>query len=402
MQSAPASPPPTETAPHKPGWWAPRFWLGMNCSALLRLLARNGFRVGPRHLHIAAADLFYSVFHSGLRLVQQAIYGRRVARVEIKEQPLFILGHWRCGTTLLHELLILDARNTFPTTWECLSPNHFLLTEWLAVRTLGWLLPEQRPMDNMLLGWDRPQEDEFALCNLGMPSPYLTIAFPNNPPQFPEYLEMEDVPQPERERWKQTLLTFLKQITYRNPKRIILKSPPHTARIKVLLELFPDARFVYLTRNPYKVFPSTVHLWKSLYSTHGLQTPRFEGLEEYVYETFSRMFRQYEATRGLIDPSRLYELKYEDLVADPLGQMQLLYERLELGNFEQARPAIEAYFADQKEYKTNRYAQPEAERAEIRRRWRAYFERYGYDLGEPSAESSAGDTPASIGSRRQA
>jgi hypothetical protein len=384
MQNGPD--PQTPTAPHKPGWWAPRFWLGANFPTLIKIFARNGFRIGPRQLYVALADLFYSVFHSMLRVVQQVIYGRRVTRVEIKEQPLFILGHWRCGTTLLHELLILDSRHTFPTTWECLSPNHFLLTEWLAVRTLGWLLPEQRPMDNMLLGWDRPQEDEFALCNLGIPSPYLTIAFPNNPPQYPEYLEMEQVPQPDRERWKQTLLTFLKQITFRNPKRIILKSPPHTARIKILLELFPDARFVYITRNPYKVFPSTVHLWKSLYATHGLQTPRYEGLDEYVYDTFNRIFRQYEATRGLIDPSRLYELKYEELVADPMGQMRALYEQLELGGFDQVQPAIEAYFAEQQEYKTNRYPQPEEERAEIRRRWRDYFDRYGYSVGEPDSK----------------
>lgn len=391
-----SNPQASETDLHKPGWWAPRFWLGANFPALMRLFARNRFRIGFRQLHIAAADAFYSVFHSLLRVVQQAIYGRRVERTEIKEQPLFILGHWRCGTTLLHELLILDSRHTFPTTWECLSPNHFLLTEWFAVRMLGFLLPAQRPMDNMLLGWDRPQEDEFALCNLGEPSPYLTIAFPNHPPHDAEYLELEEVPPAAREKWKRTLMTFLKQITFRNPKRIILKSPPHTARVKVLLEMFPDARFVYLVRNPYKVFPSTVHLWKSLYQTHGLQTPRFAGLDEYVYETFNRMFRQYEATRELIDPSRLYELKYEDLVADPIGQMRTLYERLELGGFDKVQPAIEAYFADQKEYKTNKYPQPEEEKAEIRRRWGDYFERYGYDGGKGrldtpvSAESASG------------
>ena len=395
MQTGSSQQPLTETAENKPSSWSSRFWLGANFPTLMRLYARNGFRIGWRQSHIALADAFYSIFHSILRVVQNVIYSRRVARVEIKEQPVFILGHWRCGTTLLHELLILDSRHNFPNTWECLSPNHFLLTEWLALRMLGWLLPKQRPMDNMLLGWDRPQEDEFALCNLGIPSPYLTIAFPNHPPQFPEYLEMEKVPPRDRERWKETLMTFLKQITLRNPKRLILKSPPHTARIKILLEMFPDARFVYLTRNPYKVYPSTIHLWKSLYTTHGLQTPNFAGLEEYVFSTFDRMFRQYEATRDLIPAGRLYELKYEDLVADPIGQMRTIYERLELGDFETVRPAIEGYFAEQKEYQTNRYAQPEAEKAEIRRRWHDYFERYGYPEGKP-ASSAKSEPPTSI------
>jgi hypothetical protein len=328
-----------------------------------------------------------------LGIAQKVIYGRRVARTQIKEQPIFILGHWRCGTTLLHELLILDERHTFPTTWECFAPHHFLLTEWMATRMLGFLLPERRPMDNMLLGWDRPQEEEFAFTNLGMPSPYATIAFPNNPPQFQEYFDLDRVPPADRQRWKETLLTFLKQVTFRNPKRIILKSPPHTSRIKILLEMFPDARFVYIVRNPYKVFPSTVHLWKSLYSTHGLQTPNFEGLEDYVFDTFNLMFHKYEETRELIEPSRLYELKYEDLVADPVGQMRKLYDQLELGGFEKVKPAIDAYFAEQEEYKTNRYEQPEAERAQIRRHWKAYFERYGYPEGKVG-----GETPSKRGS----
>ena len=43
-------------------------------------------------------------------------------------------------------------------------------------------MPSRRPMDNMPAGWDRPQEDEFALCMMGQPSPYADIAFPNRPP----------------------------------------------------------------------------------------------------------------------------------------------------------------------------------------------------------------------------
>src|SRR6202011_3820426 len=134
------------------------------------------------------------------------------------------------------------------------------------------------------------QEDEFALCMLGQPSPYLTIAFPNRPPQDQEYLDLEGLPPKALARWKQTFLRFLQQLTYKNPKRLILKSPPHTCRIKVLLEMFPDARFVHIVRNPYVVFPSTVNLWKSLYQKHGLQVPTFAGLEDHVFDTYTRMY----------------------------------------------------------------------------------------------------------------
>ena len=157
-------------------------------------------------------------------------------------------------------------------------------------------------------------------------------------------------------------MKFLKQITFRTPKRIVLKSPPHTARIEVLLELFPDARFVHIVRNPYKVFASTVNLWKRLYEGQGLQKPRNEGIEEFVLDTYVRMNKKLDQTRGLVHPSRFYEMRYEDLVADPVAQIRRLYEHLELGDFEPVAPAIEAYQAARADYKTKKYQQSDEER----------------------------------------
>jgi hypothetical protein len=345
----------------------------------MRLLLRNRFAVHWRYLYVALIVTVVSLFHSLLRLVQQVWYGGRVARTPIREAPLFIIGHWRTGTTWLHELLILDERHHYPTTYECLEPNHFLLTERLITRWLRFLVPARRPMDNMAAGWDRPQEDEFALCMLGQPSPYLTIAFPNRPPQDQEYLDLEGVPPRALARWKQALRRFLQQLTYKNPKRLILKSPPHTCRIKVLLEMFPDARFVHIVRNPYVVFPSTVNLWQALYRKHGLQRPTFAGLEEHVLNTFVRLYDKLEEGRKLIAPCRFHELRYEDLIRDPVGQMRTLYERLELGGFDQVLPRLEEYLRKTAGYETNRYELSAEQHAEISRRWGEVIRRYGYD-----------------------
>src|SRR5947199_8319137 len=135
---------------------------------------------------------------------------------------------------------------------------------------------------------------------LGLPSPYQHIAFPQNPPPPPEYLDLDGLPHRTRDRWKRAFYTYLQTLTYKDPRRLVLKSPPHTARVPALLELFPDARFVYIARNPSVVFPSTVNLWKSLYRKHGLQTPTFAGLEEHVFSTFVRMDERYEAGKKLI------------------------------------------------------------------------------------------------------
>ncbi len=373
-----AAPSQALSPPRRKKEWAPRIWEGCNALAWARLLARGRCAVHLRYLYIAVIVTFVSLFHTALRFVQQLVYGRRVARTPIRQAPIFIIGHWRTGTTLLHELLILDERHTYPDTYECFVPNHFLLTERWLKRWLGFLLPSRRPMDNVAAGWDRPQEDEFALCMLGQPSPYLTIAFPNRVPLCPEYLDLVDVPAPALAAWKRTFLRLLQALTLRDPRRLVLKSPPHTCRIPVLLELFPDARFIHIVRDPYVVFPSTVNLWKSLYRAHGLQKPTFAGLEEYVFQTFNRLYDRLEATRGLVGPDRFYELKYEDLIRDPVGEMEALYERLGLGGFDAYRPRLEEYLVRTSGYETNRYDLPPELRAEIGRRWRPVIERYGY------------------------
>jgi hypothetical protein len=353
-------------------------WLGCNFLAWLRLLVRNRFAVHWSLWYIAAIDTIVSLFNSSLGALQALIYGRRVARTPIPHAPLFIIGHWRTGTTFLHELLILDERHNYPTTYQCFAPNHFLLTGGVFPKWLPFLMPKRRPMDNMAAGWDRPQEDEFALCMMGQPSPYLTFAFPNHPPQYSEYLDLENLPPKALASWKKTFLQLMQRLTFKNPNRLILKSPPHTCRIKTLLELFPDARFVHIVRDPYVVFPSTVNLWKSLYTAHGLQRPTFRGLEEHVFSTFLHFYERLEQGRKQIEPRRFYELRYEDLIHNPVGQMRALYDHLDLGGFEKLLPRLENYLASIKNYATNRYELPPAVRDEVGRRWGEIVRKHGY------------------------
>jgi hypothetical protein len=350
----------------------------MVVSAWFPLLARHRFAIDLPRLPMACLMTVLSVMNSLMALVQTAFLGRKIARTAITEDPIFIIGHWRSGTTLLHELLVLDARHTFPTTYQCFTPNHFLVSDRIFPPLLRKLLPEKRPTDNMPAGWERPQEDEFALCNMGVRSPYLMIAFPNQPPQDLDYLDLEQVPAEGLRRWKEKFQWFLRCITVRSPKRIVLKSPPHTCRIKVLLEMFPRARFVHIVRHPFAVFPSTVKLWRRLSTDQGLQVPTGEGLEEYVYQTLIRMYDAFERQRPLIPAGHFCEVRYEDLVQDPIGQVRRVYEELGLGGFEEVLPALERYMAGQAGYQTNRFNLPPETRDEIARRWQFFFERYGY------------------------
>ncbi len=366
--------------------WMPHIWEGCDFFAWMRLLSRNRFAVGWPYLYIAVIVTFVSFCHTVLRWVQELWFSGRIRATSIRHAPIFIIGHWRTGTTLLHELLILDPRHNYPNTYQCLEPNHFLLTERLFKRWFWFLMPSRRPMDNMAAGWDRPQEDEFALCMLGQPSPYLKIAFPNHPVPDPESLDVDGLAPRRRAAWKRAFVRYLRTLTYKDPRRLVLKSPTHTCRIKVLLELFPDARFIHIVRDPYVVFPSTVNLWKALYETHGFQKPAFEGLNEYVFSTFTHLYDRLEKGRGLVDPTRFHEVRYEELVRDPVGQMRALYEQLQLGGFEELLPRLQQYLANTAGYRTNRYERSPELRAEIAKRWGDVIRRYGY--GEPVDEKS--------------
>ena len=365
---------------HKDRFWIPRFWNGMQFGPWWRLLRRNRFDLSARRVGMAVINAGLGPINWAFATSQNWRHGRRIEETEITEPPIFILGHWRSGTTLLHELLILDERHSYPDTYVCFSPSHFISSGPMIRPVVRHLLPNRRPIDNMAAGWERPQEDEFALCNLGLPSPYLTIAFPNRPPQCQEYLDFRGVPEEAKERWKETFLWFLKAVSYHTGnKRIVLKSPTHTARIRVLLEMFPDARFVHIVRDPFVIFPSTMNLWKRLYRDQGVQVPKYEGLEKHVFTTLKRMYDAFEADKGLIPEGRLAEVRYEEIVADPVGNMQSIYETLELGGFDRVRPQFEQYAEKHKDYKTNRYALAPELREQIADRWSRYIETYGYE-----------------------
>jgi hypothetical protein len=149
-------------------------------------------------------------------------------------------------------------------------------------------------------------------------------------------------------------------------------------RIKVLLDIFPQAKFIHIVRDPYVVYPSSFHLLKSLSRVHSLQRPTFEGLDETVLSTYLDLHRKSDEERELVDPSRFYELRYEDLIADPQGQMRQLYEHLGLDCFEEYRSRLRQYLADHADHETNTYELSAVQRAIVAERWGEVIHRYRY------------------------
>ncbi|MBV9236450.1 MAG: sulfotransferase [Xanthobacteraceae bacterium] len=371
----------------------------MLASAWFRILWHNGFAISPSRLPFAAVITFYAIINSGLGLIQKLVFGRRISNTSIDSSPIFIVGHWRAGTTLIHELLALDPRLAAPTTVDCFAPSHVLLTGWL-LRRLPFLLPKGRPMDNMRVGWDRPQEDEFALINLGYGSPYEMLVFPNRRGAGHPFLGLRDLPPSQVAAWKSGLLHFIRQVTLRACRersgsslpRLVLKSPPHTARLRILKELFPNARFVHVVRHPVDLFVSTMGLWHALCRTHGLQRPEFgaigstPAMRDHVLETMNLLYRDFSAAVAEIPPRHFCEVRYEDLVQAPMRELRRIYEQLELGSFTKVETRVTAHLETIAEYRRNDHLISDRDRMDVVKHWAWYFERYGYEYPNPSLQ----------------
>lgn len=356
-----------------------RQWLGIPFGVWLKALRANRFQVSPSRLHQALRLTIFSIINTSLYWTDRIIYDRLVARSRTPQAPLFIVGHWRTGTTLLHEMMVLDKQFSFPTTYQVSTPHHFLLTQSFMPAVFNHALPTHRPMDNMEVGLDKPQEDEIALCNLGLPSPYMKWLFPNTDASD-QSLDVQDLSEDEQRQWIDGLSQFLRRLAFRDPRRQVFKSPTHTARMAVLASAYPGAQFIHIVRDPRSVFPSTVHTWKQMWDTSGFQVPAFAGIEDYVLDTFDRMYRAFERDRVLLGDRQLHELRYEDLIRDPVCEVAKIYERLGLEGFDNARPKLEDFVVKLKHFRTNKHDLPEELRKRIAERWRGYCERYGYDL----------------------
>ena len=278
-------------------------WQGMGLSNWIRLLAQGpSLDVSglPRVVSITAM----AALNSCLNGLESLSYGRRIRRVSMHESPLFILGHWRSGTTLLHHLLALDPQFAFVNLYESLFPGHFLLSErWMTAWTARFL-PPTRPMDNMPCAWNLPEEDEFPLMLLTLYSPYLSAAFPCERAKFARFENLRSgLSERELTVWKEALLHLLRKVSYKNQeRRLVLKSPTHTSRLPILLQMFPQARFVYLFRNPFEVFASTVRLRRVMAEMNGLSRRQPENLEEEVLDGYLKMYHAYHLHKALIDP----------------------------------------------------------------------------------------------------
>lgn len=359
--------------------FGPGLFAGIKCADWLRMLRANRFAVHPRYLMRAVVISQYSLMNSVLARREQRRFGADVKQAVIKP-PLFILGHWRSGTTHLHNLLSKDDRFAFPNAYQVVFPHTFLSTEGGGnYELLRFLMPRKRPMDDVHLDLSVPWEDEYATCIASSTSSYMAPIFPKRREHYDRYMTFREVPESEVARWQESLLLLLKKLTYKYQRPLILKSPPHTCRIRLLLELFPNAKFIHIHRNPIDVFRSTQHLTEVMLRWYELQRFPRDEIDDWIIHRYLQMYDVFFDERSLIPSGCFHEVGFEDLETDPIATMRVLYDALDLPDFEHVEPRLQDYIASIDGYRKNAFMElPPDMCANITDQWHRSFVEWGY------------------------
>jgi hypothetical protein len=109
---------------------------------------------------------------------ERILWQKRIRDQRLKKPPVFIIGFWRSGTTLLHNLLCQDPEAAYTTTFQTVFPNLLLTQSWWLKPLINHLVPALRPYDNVSMDMDFPQEEDFGLMNIQPSTIYKFFLFP--------------------------------------------------------------------------------------------------------------------------------------------------------------------------------------------------------------------------------
>jgi hypothetical protein len=272
--------------------------------------------------------LFYPAYH------QQKI-----------EQPIFIIGNFRSGTTLLHRLIAKDPQFTGMKTWEI-----YVAPAIIQRKFIQWILRINDLIGNPIrkiinsfeksltkysymhkTGLTEIEEDSHIFFHIW--STYDLFAFFPFPELIRPYIYYdEQMPEEQKEYEMAYYQEVLKRHIYTNKgRRYISKSPQYSPKVKTLHQQFPDAKFINIVRSPLNVIPSSVSMFSNHWKTYG------EPSEDYPHEASDVI--QEQAKHWYLYPhqylkklpqDQYFVLRYNDLVSDPKSAIEAIYERFGL------------------------------------------------------------------------
>ncbi len=320
------------------------------------LLNENNFSIDKKYFsRFVYTSLVSLLTTTPVARIEKHFKERAIQNTEIKNDPVFIIGHWRSGTTFLHYLMSKDKNFGYINNAQSVCPGIMFFP--FGVNLIKMHIPDKRPMDNVITNWHSPQEEEFALGNLSEQSCYHWWSFPDKMKiYFEKYALLQNLSITEYTKFQNTYLDLIKKVSLvNNGKRLIIKNPVNTGRIPMLLALFPNAKFIYLHRHPRDVYFSTIKLHIKLLERFSLQIFDRKEIEKNVSCFYEKLLKKYEQDKSLIAKNNLIELSYENLINAPLENVEKIYSKLQIPNFGKSVTAFEKFIKTQKDYRPQIY-----------------------------------------------
>jgi omega-hydroxy-beta-dihydromenaquinone-9 sulfotransferase len=351
---------------------------GIRLPVLLRVLGKNSFSLGPKYLPRLAFLLQSSLWSSLFSGIEKARFHKETERTKIVESPVFIVGHWRTGSTFLHQLMSADPALYAPTLFDVAQPECFLSSYNYFRPVFSLFVDKHRPMDNVRLGMNEPQEDEYAMYRLTGFSPLEKLIFPTSQNYF---LDENTAWLPAGQdliKWEEKLRYFFQKLTLKSKRRIVSKNPFNSMRIEVLSSIFPDATFIHIVRNPLDVIPSTIHMWDIVQRQNRLNSlGKCPGTAE-VSSTMAFMEKALTRQLTQVSPGRQVTVRYEDLVNAPVNELKRIYQSTGLPFHTDFEKKINQFLSGIAGFEKNRFHLEADEKTIIRQNLHEYLQQFGY------------------------
>ncbi len=317
-------------------------------------------------------------------LLQFLLYGQRIKKTIILKDPVFILGHYRSGTTYLQKLITSDKRFGFLTNYDALFPNSNLLfgkkIQQVFQCIINFFKIKNPFFHNSIVQLSDPcEEDDYLMNKASAYTAYWGLVFPK---RWREWLNgsQQFMMQEYSNGWKREYLNTIRYATFKNQgKQLVLKSPPNTERIHILLQMFPQAKFIYIYRNPFHLYYSIKNMWRNaILNFYSVQKISDAELDEIVFDHFIYLTERYEKDKQFIPGGNLIEISYEALKADSFSTIQKIYSRINLPDFELAANDLMSRLEMEKEYRIFQYQYSDNIFKRIEDRWGKYIRQWKY------------------------
>jgi hypothetical protein len=321
-------------------------------------------------------------FLSNLLCIQAACArDPEVAATPIR-QPIFITGLPRSGTTFLHRLMLADQTNRAPAVWETISPSPSVGTRSARIarvarqlKAFEWLAPEFRALHP--LEATSPQECSEITAHV-----FRSLRFDTNYhiPSYRTWMDADVVRHLPAYRFHKRFLQYL-QHQDGVEQRWVLKCPEHLFALEAIRAVYPDARMVFVHRDPVKVLLSQAQLTEVLRRpfTRRLDAKALGPHESRRWLDGTRRMMAVGDDAGL--PEAVCHVHHCDLITDPVSTVEGVYRHFGMDLSAQTVSAIEGYVAAKPKggygAHSYRFEDHGLDEAQERAKFRPYMVRFG-------------------------